>query len=208
MVSLSWLFGSSKPASDGDNNSTKQTPAIAQTQALPPPPEPTPAPPSTTLPQEPPPEPNHFFSKRSLRQLGLFFGGAGFFYWSLLLSRRAITRHQLAAQLKFYQPNQFGGRAQLGSPGRRDPLVAVEALNLATLNTISFAIMAAGGVSWAFDISTMDDLRRITRRSLEAAAGGTIDEAAEQEVAAWFAKTLGIVEKEKEKGQFEGNGKR
>ncbi|KAL2126903.1 hypothetical protein VTI74DRAFT_11646 [Chaetomium olivicolor] len=210
MVSLSWLFSSASQRT-ADAQDKAPAPALPQPPTAAPvaSPAPTPQVEPTPIPhQDQPPQSvdyrNHFFSQRSLRQLGLFFGGAGFFYWSLLVSRRAITRHQIAAQLKFYQPNQFGGRTARDMP-KRDPLVAVEALNLATLNTLSFFVMAAGGVSWAFDISTMEDLRRLTRRSIEGVAGGKIDKAAEQEVAEWVAKTLGI---EQGKEEQKGNGGR
>ncbi|KAH8754782.1 hypothetical protein F5883DRAFT_718989 [Diaporthe sp. PMI_573] len=128
------------------------------------------------------------FSKRSIKQLGLFFAGAGFFTASILISRRAVVRHHFASQLKYYNPNyrsaKNGEQAE-----RRDPMVAVEALNLATHNVMGFAIMAAGGVSWAVDISTLDKLRAKARRSLYGPAGG-IDEDSEREVAQWVAKTL------------------
>ncbi|KAJ4298578.1 hypothetical protein N0V88_003608 [Collariella sp. IMI 366227] len=160
-----------------------------------------------------PPQPisfrENFLSQRSLRQLGLFFGGAGFFCWSLAISRRAITRHQLTSQLRFFSPTQFALRPE---QPKRNPMVAVEALNLATLNTLSFFIMAAGGLKWAFDISTVDDLRKWTRRSLEGvpvgttAAGAAADEEAEQEVVEWVAKTLGLDLEQEQKAAGNGNG--
>jgi len=143
--------------------------------------------------EQQPREPSDFFSKRSLRQLGLFAGGAGFFFWSVMISRRAVIRHQIAAKLKFYQSNQCIGRSEKDLP-KKDPTVAAEALSLATLNTISFAIMAAGGVTWAFDISSMEDLRRYSRRSV-VTVNGTVDAAEEQEVVAWMASAFGIDDK-------------
>lgn len=205
MVVLSWLFGYAKPGvNNGDNKAPATTPISAPAVSQIPAPGPTPLvqAPHSIQPQTPadqqqqhqqPEDGNHFFSRRSLRQLGLFVGGAGFFYWSVLITRRAVTRHQIAAKLKFYHSNQWVGRSEKELP-KKDPLVAVEALNLATLNTLTFAMMAGGGVSWAFDISSVEDLRRYTRRSI-LAAGGQADEEAEQEVANWVAKTFGIEEK-------------
>ncbi|KAK4117450.1 hypothetical protein N656DRAFT_696427, partial [Canariomyces notabilis] len=132
-------------------------------------------------------------SPRSLKQLGLYFGGTGFLVFSIIVTRRAVRRYQLASQLKFFQPNNGNGRTHNGPP-EKDPLMALQALSLATLNTASFAIMMAGGISWAFDISSIDDLKRLTRRSIHAHAGQA-DQAAEDEVAQWVAKTLGIKEK-------------
>ncbi|KAK4102130.1 hypothetical protein N658DRAFT_352739 [Parathielavia hyrcaniae] len=219
MVVLSWLFGYSSPLNGGVNKPPSTTAATSSPSPLrfptapPPPASASASAPSPVSPQQELPTPtrpdlaSHFFSHRSLRQLGLFLGGAGFFYWSLRLSRRAITRHQLAAQLKFYQPSH---QSAWGSSSRsvalsaaeatqqalpkRDPLVAVEALNLATLNTLTFAVAAVGGVAWAFDISTLEELRRITRRSI-VEAGGEADEEAEREVVEWVAKTFGIEER-------------
>lgn len=152
------------------------------------------------------------FSARSLRQLGLFFGGASFLYLSMLITRRAVARHQAAARLKFYQPNHLLGHTQRDPPRRGDPKLAFEALHLATLNTASFAVMMTGGLSWAFDISSVDDLRRIARRSIEAAAGGAAggdtDLDAEKEVAEWVAKTLGLELPPKQEGPENGDGKR
>jgi hypothetical protein len=110
--------------------------------------------------------------------------------------------------MQFYQPNQFNGRNHHDA-SQRSPLLAFEALNLATLNTMAFAVMMAGGVSWAFDISTLEDLRRKTRASIEATPGGTLDEAAEKEVVEWVAKTLKIdLQSETEKPPPDSEGKR
>lgn len=90
-------------------------------------------------------------------------------------------------------------------PLKKDPLVAFEALNLATLNTMAFAVMAAGGVSWGLDIANLEDLRRYARRTVVHVGDGERDEEAEREVAEWVAKTFGI--EEKKKGDGEGGGK-
>ncbi|KAK4124954.1 hypothetical protein N657DRAFT_643729 [Parathielavia appendiculata] len=218
MVVLSWLFGYPTPANGGLNkppSTTAATSAPVTPPAALPPRAPSPAPQPQERPTSTRPDlTSHFLSQRSMRQLGLFLGGAGFFYWSLRLSRRAITRHQLAAQLKFYQPShQFAAWSRSSSSSssaaqqalpKRDPLVAIEALNLATLNTLTFAMAAVGGVAWAFDISSVEELRRITRRSI-VEAGGEVDEEAEREVVEWVAKTFGI---EKKKGGEEGEGEK
>ncbi|KAH6855122.1 hypothetical protein B0I37DRAFT_442013 [Chaetomium sp. MPI-CAGE-AT-0009] len=209
---LSYLLGSLtgvSPASHADNKTpTTTAPTSASVTAT------SPSPPATPprqgqgqQPSSPPPPPDqppqidyyhHYFSARSLKQLTLFLGGAGCFYLSVMISRRAAIRHQLAARLKFYEPNnQFAWRS--GSekdalpPTKKDPLIALEALNLATLNTMAFAIMAAGGASWALDIANVEDLRRYARRSI-VQAGGERDEAAEREVAEWMVSTFGLGE--------------
>jgi hypothetical protein len=126
------------------------------------------------------------FSTRSLKQLGLFFAGAGFLTVSTLITRRSVARKQIAAFPKFYQPSHrpaFKGENAEGS------LIAVEALGLATLNVVSFGIMATGGLSWAFDVSSVEDLRSMARRHV-GLPGGEADEAAEKEIEEWFAKML------------------
>lgn len=50
---------------------------------------------------------------------------------------------------------------------------ALEALQLATLNVVSFGIMVAGGVGWGFDICGVGELRaRVGRRRVGVEGGG------------------------------------
>lgn len=86
---------------------------------------------------------------------------------------------------KFYtQSNRAVDKMQSDSS-----LIALEALNLATLNVFGFGIMLTGGMSWAFDISSVDDLRRMARRHL-GPTGGQTDEDAERQIEEWVAKVL------------------
>ncbi|KAK2075384.1 hypothetical protein P8C59_009513 [Phyllachora maydis] len=133
-------------------------------------------------------------SRRSLQQLGLFFGGAAFLGLSVAVSRRAVLRHIKSSQLKFYQPSHSTqSSTQKGVKDPKDKLVALEALNLATLNVMAFAFMVTGGVAFAFDISSIDDLRRMTRQSIRRAGGeAAVDAAAEKDVADWVNRVLKI----------------
>ncbi|KAH6630275.1 hypothetical protein B0J18DRAFT_488089 [Chaetomium sp. MPI-SDFR-AT-0129] len=178
---------------------------------------PSSGPPGATQQDPPPPSQplnlrDHYLSRRSLRQFTLFAAGTTFFYLSVLISRRAVARHKLAARLKFYEPNHqstFHSLAALGKeppPLKKDPLVAFEALNLATLNTMAFAVMAAGGVSWGLDIADLEDLRRYARRTVVQVGEGERDEEAEREVAEWVARTFGIEERKKGEESGEGEG--
>ncbi|KAJ4355207.1 hypothetical protein N0V85_009550 [Neurospora sp. IMI 360204] len=147
------------------------------------------------------------FSERSMKQLGLFFGGATFFALSVAVSRRAVARHLKASKMEIFAPNMASGMARPGNinaKAPRDPMVAVEALNLATLNVVSFATMAAGGTCWAFDLLSVEDLKRKARRTLYGGTEANLDEEAEKEVAEWVAKTLGI---DLEKAEEEAKGK-
>ncbi|OTA87524.1 hypothetical protein M434DRAFT_59890, partial [Hypoxylon sp. CO27-5] len=131
--------------------------------------------------------------QRSLKQLGLFFAGGGFLALSTLMTRRAITRKHMATIPQFYQPsNRPVSKIQSDSS-----LIALEALNLATLNVMGFGIMMTGGLAWAFDISSIDDLRRMARRHI-GPPGGRTDEEAEREIEEWVAKVL-LRKEQKEK---------
>lgn len=68
-------------------------------------------------------------------------------------------------------------------------MIAFEALKLATLGTMSFGIMGVGGLSWAFDITNLEELQTKARRSMYGKQG-KVDEDAEKEVAEWLAKML------------------
>lgn len=151
-------------------------------------------PPATARTANPPPRSPT--DPRALRQLGLFAAGSVFMLASIAVTRRSIARKKLAAVPSFYQPN-LRSPAKAGDSlrgGKCDSqvqggFIALEALGLATLNTVSFGIMAAGGVSYAFDISSVEDLRRYARVSMYGPAGRQ-DEAAEKEMEEWAVKIM------------------
>ncbi|KAK4452883.1 hypothetical protein QBC34DRAFT_19486 [Podospora aff. communis PSN243] len=166
--------------------------------------------------QAPPPQPElpsrpytPILCRRSFRQLGLYFGGCTFLAFSILISRRASLRHQLKARLRYFTPSTHhlnfkkGQASAAAEEGGKEPLLALEALNLATLNVVSFAVMMAGGVSWALDVSNMEDLRWWARRSLTG-VHGKLDEQSEKELAEWVANTLGM--KLEEEGEAKTGG--
>ncbi|KAI1092893.1 hypothetical protein F5B19DRAFT_177416 [Rostrohypoxylon terebratum] len=136
------------------------------------------------------------FSQRSLKQLGLFFGGAGFMFLSTLVTRRAVARKYMATAPKFYSPSN----RPVNKIQSDNSLIALEALKLATINVMGFGIMFAGGLSWAFDVSSVDDIRRMARRNYEK-QGVPADEEAEREIEEWIAGVLGRKEKREEEEQ-------
>ncbi|KAI1106017.1 hypothetical protein F4804DRAFT_81451 [Jackrogersella minutella] len=148
-------------------------------------------PPENTI---PPPQPRPpILSQRSLKQLGLFFAGAGFLSLSTVITRRAVARQINVTIPKFFQQsNRAVAKTQSDSS-----LIAFEALSLATLNVMGFGIMTTGGLSWAFDISSMDDLRRMARRHI-GPDGGRTDEEAEREIEEWIAKFMRKDQKEQQ----------
>lgn len=155
------------------------------------PPEPAPIPPvqAQILPETRP----SVLSQRSLKQLGLFWAGAGFLSLATLITRRSVARKTLSTIPKFYTPSN----RPVTTIGSDSSLIALEALNLATLNVVGFAVMMTGGFSWALDVSNIDDLRQMARKHI-GPAGGRTDEEAEREVEEWVAKVLLRKEKREE----------
>lgn len=129
--------------------------------------------------------------RRSAKQLGLFFAGATFLTASVFISRRAVNRKMVTSYPKLFQPSHHGPRPPPRGPKEKgdDQLVAVEALGLATLNVMSFGVMATGGLMFAFDISNVEELRMKARSSLYG-PNGVVDEAAEQQVEDWIVDVL------------------
>ena len=75
--------------------------------------------------------------------------------------------------------------------GRLD---AYEALSIATINVLSLAVMITGGTLWAFDISSMDELRqKVSRRRMQLDGTGRTerDDAVEEEWKEFLGKALG-----------------
>lgn len=129
--------------------------------------------------------------RRNIKQLGLFFAGATFLTASVFISRRAVNRKMIASYPQLFQPSHHGPKPPPRGPKEKgdDQLVAVEALGLATLNVLSFGVMATGGLMFAFDISNVEELRQKARSSLYG-PNGVVDEAAEQQVEDWIVDVL------------------
>lgn len=184
-----WSFGTTMTIA----NDTEPKPGAAQTPQSNMPDSSSAKPPiATTRPDTRTP----IFAPRSLKQLTLFFAGAGFLGLSTFITRRSVGRKYLATLPRFYQPsNRPSNKISSDSS-----FIALEALNLATLNVIGFAIMATGGLSWAFDVSDIEELRAMARANLGTAGGGRTDEEAEREVEEWVAKVL-LRKEQNEKAQ-------
>lgn len=134
----------------------------------------------------------YFTSSRSRRQLGLFLGGATFVMLSALITRRALVRRYTASIPPFYQPSTRPGRQVNGA------FEALEALNLATINVLSVGLTMTGGLLWAFDISTLDDMKRKVRAKIGTDGLEGREEDADAEMESWVAEILARRE-EKEK---------
>lgn len=82
---------------------------------------------------------------------------------------------------------------------------AIEALNIATINVASLAIMITGGLMWGFDISGVEELRVRLREGLGLAGEG--ERNAEEEFEEWLASTLARrVGKKERRGEVGGGG--
>ncbi|RKF71784.1 hypothetical protein GcM1_250200 [Golovinomyces cichoracearum] len=124
-----------------------------------------------------------FFSERSFRQFGVFVAGAGLFAASMLITKRSIMRRYSREIPKFFQPS-FSTINKVN--GAMD---ALEALNLATVNVVSLALMTAGGMSWALDISSTDDMKR--KFHVDSIEGkGLNEEYSDEAIEEWLASIL------------------
>jgi hypothetical protein len=133
------------------------------------------------------------FSKRSLRQLGLFFGGAAFFGFASVITRRSLVRRYKTTVPKFFQQSNRPNAEVDGA------MEAFEALTIATVNVFSLSMMFTGGMLWAFDISSLEDMRRKLRGELGIDGEGR-ENAAEEEMEEWLATVLARKdEKERQK---------
>jgi hypothetical protein len=157
------------------------------------------SPSQSTTPTE---SPSSAFSKRSLRQLGLFFGGAAFFGFASVITRRALVRRYQSIVPKFYQQSNRPNAQVDGA------LEAFEALSIATVNVLSVSMMFSGGMLWAFDISSLDDMRRKIRGGLGIDGSEGRESAAEEEMEEWLATVLARKDdKEKRKKASKDNDK-
>ncbi|KAH8802794.1 hypothetical protein F5884DRAFT_756105 [Xylogone sp. PMI_703] len=138
------------------------------------------------------------FSARSRKQLSLFFAGASFFALSTLVTRRSLVRRYKASIPKFYHPSNRPVGNVNGA------LEAFEALNIATINVLSISMMVSGGLLWAFDISSLEDMRKKIRGGLGIDGNGVSANDAEEELEEWLATVL--ARKEEKQKSKKGRG--
>lgn len=85
---------------------------------------------------------------------------------------------------------------------------AFEALNVATINVASVAMMVTGGLLWAFDISSLEDARVKIRGGLGVDGSGRSEAEADEEFEEWLATTLARKESKQKKLEEEGDVQR
>lgn len=123
-------------------------------------------------------------SARSLKQLGLFMGGAAFLGLSSIMTRRALIRKYHAVTPKFFTNSQHSSNTVNGA------VEAFEALTIATSYVFSGAFMFVGGALWACDVSTVEELRTMLRKQMgvEVQPGG--DAETDKQIEEWMVGIL------------------
>ncbi|KAL2008986.1 hypothetical protein VTN00DRAFT_7180 [Thermoascus crustaceus] len=208
---MSFLFrwaSSSSNSKPSDPSGQQQQPQELQ------PPAPTAPTPPTPV-QVPESQQETSIPRPSLpNNLKLLFGGFSFFMLSTLITRRSIYRRHFSTIPPFYTSSPYH------QPQVSGPLEALEALNLATINVVSLAMVGAGATMYALDVNTLDDMRRYARRGLGFDSPGTgtgtrkEDEELGEELEQWLSSVLGmkevkeIKERARRKQEEDGDGKK
>ncbi|KAL8665661.1 MAG: hypothetical protein Q9168_007655 [Polycauliona sp. 1 TL-2023] len=132
----------------------------------------------------------HFLAPRPRRQFSLFLFGAACVGLSIFSTRRALMRRYVATVPYYYQQSNALPREAISL--RKE---AAEALQIATVNVLSFATLMTFGSLWAFDISGTAELRDRVRsmKKQREVKGGTNtekDKAVEREFEDFLGPSL------------------
>jgi hypothetical protein len=98
------------------------------------------------------------------------------------------VRRYKAIVPSFYQPSNKA------PPPINGAVEALDALTVATANVLSVALMSTGGLLWAFDIASIDELRAKIRGTLGVDGEAGRESRAEKELEEWLA---GVFERKK-----------
>jgi hypothetical protein len=121
-------------------------------------------------------------ARRARRQNALFFGGLGFAMLSAFVTRRSLIRKRPPIPTTFTPSNAPVPKGEGG-------LDAIEALGLATMNTVSVFMVAIGAGFIYWDIGDIEDLRDKVRKGVGFDVyGGETD--ADKEIEGWVAEIL------------------
>lgn len=101
------------------------------------------------------------FSRRSRKQFSLVLAGTTFVFLSTAITRRAVVRRINWARPLYFHPNNQPTNKKINGG-----LEALEALSVATVTAISWTVMLTGGLFWALDISSLNELRTRVRGRL------------------------------------------
>lgn len=106
----------------------------------------------------------------------------------MLITRRSFARKRLQASPAFYTDAPANVARQAAKTS--GAMEAMEALNIATVNVLSVALMASGAAMWYLDINSMSDARRKLRGGLGVDGTGRDETQAEEEFEEWMATVL------------------
>ena len=130
------------------------------------------------------------------RRNKLIFGaGVAFFGLALITTRRSLTRRRLATQAQFFKDSPANTAET--SKNVNGAFEAVEALNIATINVLSVAMMATGATLWAMDINSLADARIMIRGGLGIDGKGMTEQEADEEIEEVIASILARKESKK-----------
>lgn len=132
----------------------------------------------------------------------VFAAGVAFTALSALVTRRSIARRRIIPRsLQANGSPKDGGQVQAPtvSPG----LEAFEALNVATINVLSLATMATGGLLWYLDIANMEEARIKLRGGMGFDGTGRSEAEAEEEYEEWLATVLSRKEAKDRRREYE-----
>ncbi|KAJ9660161.1 hypothetical protein H2198_002667 [Neophaeococcomyces mojaviensis] len=118
----------------------------------------------------------------------IFAAGLAFFGLSIITTRRSLIRRRLASKVAYYKDAPTHHQEQ--SKQVSGALEAVEALNIATINVLSVAMMATGGALWYMDVNSLADARRMIRGGLGVDGKGKTEQEAEEEIEEFIASVL------------------
>ncbi|KAI5818815.1 hypothetical protein BZA77DRAFT_306477 [Pyronema omphalodes] len=166
-------------------SSNTSTPAPPPLDASPPATPPAPAAPASPAQNVAATQPPMSESKRILKQLALPAFGAAFLLLSVRMTRRSTARKLRETIPPYYHPNN--------APPVNPPngaMDALEALQLATLNVFSVAMLLIGGGAFAMDVSTIEDLRERFKATDMGEEWEKTNKAAEEEWEEWAVSIL------------------
>ncbi|KAK5088919.1 hypothetical protein LTR05_003142 [Lithohypha guttulata] len=114
--------------------------------------------------------------------------GLAFFGLSIITTRRSLSRRRIASQAVFFKDAPTNNAEQAKNVS--GALEAVEALNIATINVLSVAMLATGGTLWYLDINSLADARKMIRGGLGVDGKGMTEDEANEEIEEAIASIL------------------
>jgi hypothetical protein len=142
---------------------------------------------------------SYMTNRRSRKQLSIFVAGATLLTFSTIITRRSLLARRKATYPSFWRQSNAPLKQSFSGA-----MEAFQALQLASLNVGSSMLMVTGGLLWAFDISSIEELRRKIRGGLGVDGSGRGESAVEEEFEEWMAKTLDRRRQKDEKLKKEG----